>query len=615
MAYQFTQDYKQVFKDQPYTAIVEDQAPQESPLVVQEPQPAQVTDTIGDAMNTKAKIASQMMDAQREQDLQTQSELSNIIQLYRSQGLEPSPEESASAQTTFQAPFDGGVQRGILGRSGVITQQFGNRNAIEKYSKGINYGTDIAVPKGTPVALPPGEWKVTEAFSGATASGSNNKQGGINRGYGNSIFVQNIQTGERLRMSHLSQVGVQPGQVIKGGQVIARTGATGNVHGTTGEHLDIEYYTPQGKIADVLKSRYAQYLMSKAGQSTNGGGGNPMETIKNGIFSFQQDYQNFMKTQQASLPNALDRAITSPKTALEAFAPGMRDSSKQTFDAIKPFNIPVGSILHSQLFADDNERLARSQAQSGQPLTQEQKKMAISKMVDTIGSVTGSPKFHPDDVKFLNETADILGDNARIAEQPKAMKDLQALADVYLTPKEAAGKTETVLKKLLNKTEPLIQEAQKYKTADEFIQAQNNLPEYAMSHRPTEGVRAFDLTEKVDGEQMIPKDMYEQWYGSRGTKADLESIAALKKAKGNPEANVTIYRASPKESFNNGDLVTFSKDYAQQHAQSHPGSKVYAKTVKAKDVRWAMDDINEFGYYPSDRIQHLTDIFNRAKKK
>lgn len=183
-----------------------------------------------------------------------------------------------------------------------------------------------------------------------------------------------------------------------------------------------------------------------------------------------------------------------------------------------------------------------------------------------------------------------------------------------------------MLRKIGEKVDDLTIEAKKYKTAEEFA---NKVPSdvldklreqgirggeqrmkfwedvmgkqtgttYQMSHRPTEGVRAFDLTEKVDGENMIPKDMYTQWYGSRGTKSDLESIAVLKKIKGNPEADVTIYRASPKESFNNGDWVSFSKSYAQEHATGN-NTKVYSKTVKAKDVKWAMDDINEFGYYP-----------------
>lgn len=120
---------------------------------------------------------------------------------------------------------------------------------------------------------------------------------------------------------------------------------------------------------------------------------------------------------------------------------------------------------------------------------------------------------------------------------------------------------------------------------------------YTMSHRPSEGVRAFNLTEKVNGEEMIPKDMYEKWHGSRGTTADKESISVLKAIKDKPEASVTIYRASPKPDFNDGDWVTLSKEYATQHATGN-GTKVHSKVVKAKDLKWAMDDINEFGYYP-----------------
>jgi hypothetical protein len=122
-------------------------------------------------------------------------------------------------------------------------------------------------------------------------------------------------------------------------------------------------------------------------------------------------------------------------------------------------------------------------------------------------------------------------------------------------------------------------------------------PGYAMSHRPNEGPRAFNLTEKVDGEQMIPDDMYSQWYGSRNSLADKQSIQSLKAIKDNPEADVVIYRASPKDDLAHGDWVTLSKDYATQHAEGQ-GGKVHSYKVKAKDLKWAMDDVNEFGFYP-----------------
>lgn len=153
------------------------------------------------------------------------------------------------------------MQGTILGASGKLTQLFGNKSAVEKYSRGVNYGVDIAVKKGTTVALPPGTWEIVESFNGATAEGPNNKQGGINRGYGNSVLARNKETGELLRFSHLSEVGVQSGQVIPGNVVIGKTGATGNVAGKTGQHLDLEYYNQNGRVANVLTSPYAQYLM------------------------------------------------------------------------------------------------------------------------------------------------------------------------------------------------------------------------------------------------------------------------------------------------------------------------------------------------------------------
>lgn len=136
-----------------------------------------------------------------------------------------------------------------------VTKGFGEKNPADIYSGGINYGTDFATPKGTPVNLPKGNWQVVDAFSGATAEGPNNRQRGINKGYGNSVLVQNLDTGEKLRFSHLSKVNVQKGQKLMGG-LIGNTGATGNVAGKTGQHLDLEYYDASGKKADVMKSGY-----------------------------------------------------------------------------------------------------------------------------------------------------------------------------------------------------------------------------------------------------------------------------------------------------------------------------------------------------------------------
>ena len=66
---------------------------------------------------------------------------------------------------------------------GPVSQGFGTKNPADIYTKGINYGTDFSVAKGTPVMLPQGNWKILESFNGATAEGPNNPQRGINKGY------------------------------------------------------------------------------------------------------------------------------------------------------------------------------------------------------------------------------------------------------------------------------------------------------------------------------------------------------------------------------------------------------------------------------------------------
>lgn len=136
-----------------------------------------------------------------------------------------------------------------------ITQTFGQPSQYDVFSGGINTGVDYATPVGTPVILPQGEWQIEDAFAQADPTGGYIGNG-ANDGYGNSVVAVNKQTGERLRLSHLSEVNVRPGEVIQGGQV-GLTGASGNV---TGSHLDAEYYDRSGRISDILKSPYGNII-------------------------------------------------------------------------------------------------------------------------------------------------------------------------------------------------------------------------------------------------------------------------------------------------------------------------------------------------------------------
>ena len=79
-----------------------------------------------------------------------------------------------------------------------------------------------------------------------------------------------------------------------------------------------------------------------------------------------------------------------------------------------------------------------------------------------------------------------------------------------------------------------------------------------------------------------------------------ESYNILKKIKDNPDAEVTIYRAVPKgvNTINDGDWVTLSMEYAKNATGDVNTPKIISKKVKAKEVAWDGNDLNEFAYKP-----------------
>ncbi len=169
-------------------------------------------------------------------------------------GISQSGMQPQTQQAT-QLPPQG--QATILGAKGRLGTVAGARQGADVFSGGINRGRDVAVPVGTPLAAPQGDWVVQQAYGADTRRGYVGN--GSNQGYGNSVVLKNPDTGETIRMSHMSPgLAVKPGQTIKGGTVIGATGITGN---TSGPHLDIEYTNPKGQLRDIMQSPYASYLM------------------------------------------------------------------------------------------------------------------------------------------------------------------------------------------------------------------------------------------------------------------------------------------------------------------------------------------------------------------
>lgn len=133
-------------------------------------------------------------------------------------------------------------------------------------------------------------------------------------------------------------------------------------------------------------------------------------------------------------------------------------------------------------------------------------------------------------------------------------------------------------------------------------QEKNQQENYMMSHRPTEsGITADNLINQ-DVEAPMPNNFYEILNKDARTNAyTRETMEQLNRIRNNPDAEITIYRATIGNSINDGDWITLSPSYANTHnLHSLKGKgKVLKMKVKAKDIQYAGDNIAEWGYFPS----------------
>jgi hypothetical protein len=112
-------------------------------------------------------------------------------------------------------------------------------------------------------------------------------------------------------------------------------------------------------------------------------------------------------------------------------------------------------------------------------------------------------------------------------------------------------------------------------------------------------------------DQIFPDDIYSPQaarnYGHYGGNdpMDRQTMRLAQSLRGKPDADVTIYRAVPKDEkikdINQGDWVTINKQYAKEHGESVllGNYKIIEKKVKAKDIWTNADSIHEYGYDPN----------------
>jgi len=93
--------------------------------------------------------------------------------------------------------------------------------------------------------------------------------------------------------------------------------------------------------------------------------------------------------------------------------------------------------------------------------------------------------------------------------------------------------------------------------------------------------------------------MGKRYYGTSSPYDD-EAISKIQTMRGNPDSEITIYRAVPQDvkEINPGDWVTTTKEYAVDHIGTDDGYTVISKKVKAGELANNGDSIHEFGFSP-----------------
>lgn len=155
--------------------------------------------------------------------------------------------------------------------------------------------------------------------------------------------------------------------------------------------------------------------------------------------------------------------------------------------------------------------------------------------------------------------------------------------------------------------DPLVAEAKKYKSAEEFVKAHEQSDLMDLSDRNKHRFGRI-WNETGEGIQDLT-DISKQYSKDLKYTPDANVPIVL-----NPEQTVTIFRSVPKgiKDIEAGDYVSFSKNYAA----SHERGGLIKLEVPAKDVIWQGNDFNEWVYSPQKiRKQYpngLKDVWKEA---
>lgn len=144
-------------------------------------------------------------------------------------------------------------------------------------------------------------------------------------------------------------------------------------------------------------------------------------------------------------------------------------------------------------------------------------------------------------------------------------------------------------------------EARKQAAREQAQKAQKESESYKMQHTAPMledgNSSGADLTD-VFGEDIYSTKAVD--YFGHGVPYDRKAVNIIRQMRGNPEKEITIYRAVPKEvkDINAGDWVTTTREYAKDHMAGEKDWHILTKKVKAKEIATDGNSIHEWGYSP-----------------
>ena len=167
----------------------------------------------------------------------------------------------------------------------------------------------------------------------------------------------------------------------------------------------------------------------------------------------------------------------------------------------------------------------------------------------------------------------------------------------------------------------LVNEAKKYKSADEFVEAQFKKG-YRAAHQidsktasPVSDIKGDTLDSFVDE--------FKRQYGYPALKS--KELNNIKRIMADSGGSIKVYRASPAAELNTGDWVTIDRSYANDIKKQN-GGKVFTHEVKVGDLFYPntlegfkeLPSLNKWGafqFQSSDEVAKLTDIWKQASPK